>query len=314
MAPIDDRTAPEPLRIGVVGLGSMGAAVACRLGEDAAFRVIGHDVAPARMARLVELTPSAKAVASLADLVAACDAVVTCLPAGDAVQAVYLGADGICARLRVGQASIDLSTVAPQKARLIAEAVADVGGLHVEAPVIGSVEDGAQGRLHVIISARGVTATVDLPVPVLRILQRIGARIAVAGPPGAASLVKVVQNGLGLVQLVAIAEALGVCAAAGLDRGLFAGIVGSAPGMANSPLFRRVAPAMIDPAREEGSARLAIAAKDARLFTSVAREARARAPLAATAALAFAEAEDSGLAEADFTRVADLFGLEFQER
>ena len=303
---------PGHVRVGCIGLGKMGLPVARRLAEASELRVAGFDADPTRAAYLVEVAPAARAVASLSEIAAWGDVVVTCLPSGEAVRTAYLGPDGLCAALSAGRASIDLSTVAPQIALEIGRAVAEAGGRHVEAPVIGAPEDGARGTLHVLVSADGVATREDLPGPVAKVLARIG-EITIAGPPGAASLVKVVQNGLGLVHLVAIAEALGVCAAAGLLPRAFAEIVLAAPGMANSPLFRRVAPAMIDSGLEERSSRLAIAAKDVGLFAAVAEGCGARAPLADIAARIFAEAEAAGLADADFTRVADLFRTHHQE-
>jgi 3-hydroxyisobutyrate dehydrogenase-like beta-hydroxyacid dehydrogenase len=289
--------------IGFIGLGSMGSVLAQRLVQQG-FTVTGSDRDPARADHLRNGKGHFTAANSVADLAAHSRCIITCLPSADAVQEVY--AD-LAAHLRPGHVTIDVSTVPPELAIETSRRVAANGGRHVEMPVVGTVQHAADGTLHLLISANGVTAPSDLPEPVAPIIAAISQSQTFAGPPGAASLFKIIQNGLGLVQLNAIAEAIGVCAAAGLSPQAFVDFVRAAPGMANSTLFHRTAHLMIAPEGADISARLAIAAKDAALYGKVATHHGARSDLCGVSAALLGEAEARGLADTDFTRVAEIF-------
>jgi 3-hydroxyisobutyrate dehydrogenase-like beta-hydroxyacid dehydrogenase len=289
--------------IGFIGLGSMGLALAERLVRQG-FVVTGFDRDPARAKRLHGGEGNTAAADSLGDVVARSRCIITCLPSADAVQQVY---DGLAAILRPGQLTIDVSTVPPELAIATSRRVSARGGRHVEMPVVGTVQHAADGALHLLISADGVGGTVDLPGPVTQVMAAISRSQTFAGPPGGASLFKIIQNGLGLVQLNAIAEAIGVCAAAGLSPQAFVDFVATAPGMANSVLFHRTAHLMIAPEVTDVTARLAIAAKDAELYGEVARHHGARSDLCGVSAALLDEAAARGLADADFTRVAEIF-------
>lgn len=297
----------HPVTIGFIGLGNIGLPLALRLGQAGGFRVIGHDRAASRVGRMTEAGGQFEAAATVEQLVEASQCVMTCLPSADAVREVYCGQAGLAAALKPGQATIDFSTAPPELAIEVGGQVAARGGKHFEMPVVGSVHDAAEGKLHLLLSAEGVQTRSDLSPLLARIVSVLGSGLTIAGAPGSASRFKIIQNGLGLVQLNAIAEAIGVCTAAGLSAKSFTEFVAAAPGMANTPLFRRVAPAMVEPERAENDARLAIAAKDAHLYQAVAARSGARAGLSALSSALFAEAEEAGLSNEDFTQICRVF-------
>ena len=134
----------------------------------------------------------------------------------------------------------------------------------------------------------------------------LAAQVYGAGAPGQASTIKALQNALGLIQLNAIAEVLSVCHAAGVDPKAFCEFVVAAPGMSNSPLFRRVAPEMVGISKVFTS-RLAIAQKDAAIGEQIATTAEARHDMLKLSRSLFDEADAKGLADADFTRIIEIF-------
>src|SRR5262244_2948210 len=106
------------MRVGVIGIGIMGAPMARNL-----LRA-GHDVTivartPARAAALA--AEGAHAGGSPASVAAAVDAVVTCLPDTPDVEAVVAGPGGVLDGARPGLLVIDMSTIAPAAARALAE-------------------------------------------------------------------------------------------------------------------------------------------------------------------------------------------------
>ncbi len=110
------------------------------------------------------------------------------------------------------------------------------------------------------------------------------------------------QNGLGLVQLAAIAEALAILAKAGADLEAFCEVVAAGHGMADTPLFRAKAPLMLA-AAPAAAGRLRIGAKDIGLAVALAREQGLAAPLFERAGALFGAAMAQGLGEADIAAV-----------
>ncbi|MGH6684251.1 MAG: NAD(P)-binding domain-containing protein, partial [Pseudolabrys sp.] len=99
------------MHIGVAGLGAMGAAVSARLME------VGHQVTvwnrtADKTKPLADL--GAKIAASPADVAKGCEAVITLLTDGAAIEAVYNGTDGLLSGDVKGKLFIEMSTVAPK--------------------------------------------------------------------------------------------------------------------------------------------------------------------------------------------------------
>ena len=107
--------------IAFIGLGNMGLPMAANL-VKAGHRVAAFDLDAGAVARAreqgLDVAPSARAAAEGAHVV------VSMLPASRHVEALYLGDEGLLARLAPGALVIDCSTIAPASARKVAEAAA----------------------------------------------------------------------------------------------------------------------------------------------------------------------------------------------
>ncbi|RMD87233.1 MAG: 3-hydroxyisobutyrate dehydrogenase, partial [Alphaproteobacteria bacterium] len=123
-------------KIGFIGLGHMGLPMARNL-LKAGHEVTGFDLSEAQMAAFAE--SGGRTAASLKEAVADADIVITMLPAGAHVKAVYLGPDGVIAQARPGALLIDSSTIDVETAREVAAEAAKAGLLMVDAPVSGGV-------------------------------------------------------------------------------------------------------------------------------------------------------------------------------
>lgn len=126
--------------IGFIGLGNMGLPMALNL-VKAGHKVTGNDMSPKGMDALK--AAGGKAANGIAE-VAACDVIVTMLPAGQQVRDVYLGASGLLAKAKKGTLFIDSSTIDVETARLVAAKAEENGMSLLDAPVSGGV-GGAQG-------------------------------------------------------------------------------------------------------------------------------------------------------------------------
>src|ERR1051325_3329322 len=102
--------------IGFIGLGNMGAPMAANL-VKAQHHVAGYDIVTGAGAALAE--KGGHAVQGIAAAAAAGDIVITMLPAGPQVRAVYLGPDGVIAKARPGALLIDCSTIDVETARAV---------------------------------------------------------------------------------------------------------------------------------------------------------------------------------------------------
>ena len=183
-------------RIGVLGLGRMGAPVARRLGER--FETSGFD---RDTSRVVEGLPAA---GSAAELAARVDILVTVLPGPTEVRAA-LQDDGALDALAPGSLWLDLSSNDPRVADDLAARAAVRGVASAAAPMSGGPAEAAEGRLGFFL---GVPASEAERVGV--VLEPLGAPIepAAGTTPGAAHLAKLLANGLWFGQSLAVTEAL----------------------------------------------------------------------------------------------------------
>jgi 3-hydroxyisobutyrate dehydrogenase len=197
------------MRIGFIGLGNVGGKLAgslLRNGHD----VVVRDLDPELMAQFV--ARGAQAADSPRSLAEAVDIVITCLPSPAASAAVAEGIDGFLQVLRPGQVWMEMSTTDYAEVLRLGAAVAACGALFMECPVSGGCHRAETGNI--AIFAGGPREGFDRVLPVLTTLGR---RVLHTGPLGTASRLKVMTNYLCTVHLVALAEALTTCMAAGLD-------------------------------------------------------------------------------------------------
>src|SRR5690348_11363935 len=110
--------------IGFIGLGNMGGPMAANL-VKAGHQVTGFDLSTAACAALAKA--GGKAATSAGDAARAGEVVITMLPAGPHVRAVYTGEGGVLAAAQPGALLIDSSTIDVETARWVAEAAGKAG-------------------------------------------------------------------------------------------------------------------------------------------------------------------------------------------
>jgi 3-hydroxyisobutyrate dehydrogenase len=192
-------------RVGVVGLGNMGRALAATLAA-AGLDVVTHD--PVGSARS---PASAQFVADVETLAARAEVVVLSLPDGDASLDV---ADRIVAAPgRRTRFVIDTSTVGIEAARQVGAVLGPVGIGLVDAPVSGGPA-GARARTLTVMYA-GDDAACEAVAPVLAGLSDRGVRVGVE--PGMGQAMKLLNNFLSATALAATSEAVAFGASVGLD-------------------------------------------------------------------------------------------------
>jgi 3-hydroxyisobutyrate dehydrogenase-like beta-hydroxyacid dehydrogenase len=195
------------MKVGLVGLGRMGSAIAQRLGERGC-EVIAWDrnaKATAAQGNRVRAVHGPRAVADSADVV------LSIITEDKGVRRVFTGADGFLATNVAGKLFVEMSTLQPATHRELAPQVMARGARLIDAPVLGSIPTAREGKLMALVG--GEASDVERARSVLDHLTR---HIAHIGPNGAGCAMKLAVN-LGMaVYLQALAESL----ALGLSEGL----------------------------------------------------------------------------------------------
>jgi 3-hydroxyisobutyrate dehydrogenase len=196
-------------RIGFVGLGTMGAAMAANLAR-AGFPVVAWNRTPGRAPELAELGIT---VAETAGAVAAgSDIVVVCVSDTPDVEAVIFGPDGIVEGAHEGTLIVDCSTIAPSGSWDFATRLRERGIAMVDAPVSGGSEGAQKATLTIFVG--GEASDVERARPVL---AAMGKTITHVGPIGAGQAVKAVNQVILAGTYLGVAEGIVLAIRAGLD-------------------------------------------------------------------------------------------------
>jgi 3-hydroxyisobutyrate dehydrogenase len=196
------------MKIGLVGLGRMGAAIFLRLREQG-FEVVGWDQDSAACA---SLAGSALVIASNPREVAdAADIVISIITEDHGVRGIFTGSQGFLTAPIAGKLFIEMSTLQPMTARELAPLVRKANAALIDAPVLGTIPQVNEGKLVALVG--GDDAAIERARPLLEKLTR---RIVHMGPNGSGYAMKLAVNlGLG-----AYIEALSESLALGMRQGL----------------------------------------------------------------------------------------------
>ena len=279
-------------RIGLVGVGLLGEAVATRL-RGAGHAVVGYDVAPAAMDRLAALggTPAKSAE----DVARATDLVCTILPSLATVEDAILGARGIAAAGRSALTIVQMSTISPTLTERLARETAARGLIFLDCPISGTSAMVAKGNG--VIFVGGEREPYERCKPVL---ESILPRAVHVGRAGQAMVLKLVANLLVALHSAATAEAINLARRAGLDPRIVVDVL--ADGAATSRMLEVRGPLMV---RGEFPAqmKLDLFMKDLHLIQDAARTAGAPLPLTDVAERLYAAAQASGHGGEDLAAV-----------
>ena len=198
------------MRIGIAGVGRMGAAIGLRLIE------VGHElVVWNRSSDKAQVLIAAGATwcANPKELAARVDTVITILTNADALASVYDGPSGILNADLNGKLVIEMSTVQPADERALAVKVRAAGAAFVECPVGGTTGPARQGKLLGMVGGDEVDIARAQPL-----LDQLCRRVQHVGPVGAGASMKLAINLPLLVAYQALGEAFTLCRHLGLDN------------------------------------------------------------------------------------------------
>mgnify|MGYP005844088777 CR=1 FL=1 len=248
-------------RIGFIGLGIMGRGMAANL-LKAGFSVRVWNRTAARTEALIEA--GAAAGASPADVAAHSDIIITCVSDTPDVERVLFGDEGVVEGAKSGALVVDCSTISPAATRAFAARLAERGVAMLDAPVSGGSEGAAKGTLSIMIGGAVEDYARALPA-----FQAMGKTITHIGPIGAGQTVKLVNQILVVGNCLAMAEALLLAQAGGVDlEKVYAAV---SQGAGGSWMFTNRAPQIMKRDWRPGFT-IALQQKDLRLVLDAADE------------------------------------------
>jgi 3-hydroxyisobutyrate dehydrogenase len=194
------------MRLGFIGLGNLGGHLAASL-LRAGFPVTVHDRDRSLGDRLLAM--GATWADSAAEVAAASDTVLTCLPSPAVSEAVL---HQMLPAMQPGNTWVEMSTLGRDDILRLA-AIAEAHGVRMlESPVTGGVHLAARGEITVLAGGDK-----DVFETHRSALEAMGNRIFHIGPLGSAAVIKVITNMLAFIHLVADGEALMLAKRAGFD-------------------------------------------------------------------------------------------------
>jgi 3-hydroxyisobutyrate dehydrogenase len=289
--------------IGFIGLGNMGAPMAANL-LKAGHAVSGFDLDARALAAFA--AAGGRPAASAADAATGAEVVITMLPAGQHVRAVWTGEQGLLVLLAKaptpGALCIDCSTIDVGSARAVHAAAEAAGLAMLDAPVSGGVGGAAAGTLTFMTGGSEAAFARGLPI-----LQAMGRNIVHTGGAGAGQAAKICNNMILGISMVAVSEAFVLAERLGLDAQKLFDVASTSSGQCWSLTNYCPVPGPVpaSPANRDYAPGFAAALmlKDLTLAQQAAEEAGAATPLGAQAAALYRRATEAGLAEKDFSVV-----------
>jgi 3-hydroxyisobutyrate dehydrogenase len=292
-------------RVGVIGLGAMGAGMAGSL-RRAGCAVHVCDVREGVAATFAK--DGGTACATPAELAARCGLVVSVVVNAAQTESVLFGADGAAAAMRPGAVFVMCSTVDPNVSIAFERRLEAMGLGYVDAPISGGAARAASGEMTVMGAAKADAWQKAEPF-----LNAMAAKVYRLGETaGNGSKVKIINQLLAGVHIAAAAEAMALGLREGVDAAALYEVITHSAG--NSWMFENRMAHVLAGDYTPLSA-VDIFVKDLGLVLDTARATKFPLPLASTAHQMFMQASSAGFAREDDAAVIKIFpGIELPGR
>ena len=293
-------------RVGFIGLGNMGGGMAANLAK-AGHEVRAFDLSEDALARAVQ--HGSKKAKSAADACKDADAVVTMLPAGTHVAAVY--GESVLGKAPTSAILMDCSTIDVATARAVEEDATAQGYVMVDAPVSGGIAAAEAGTLTFMVGGSD-----DGFGKAREYLEKMGKAVIHAGGPGSGQAAKIVNNMLLGATMAATCEAFVLAQKLGLDPQTFYDISSKASGQSWSmtsycPL-PGVGPETPADRNYDGGFMAMLMLKDLKLAMAAADAAGAYTPMGGEAAELYQRFIDRGGGTKDFSALIKMIDDSWQ--
>ncbi|WP_097093620.1 3-hydroxyisobutyrate dehydrogenase [Novosphingobium sp. Chol11] len=286
--------------IAFIGLGNMGGGMAANLARNG-FTVRAFDLSDDALAKAE--AAGAIRTGSAAEAVTGADAVVTMLPAGKHVEAVYTGE--VFGAAKPGALFLDCSTIDVATARRVIAAAKAKGFQMADAPVSGGIAAASAGSLTFMVGGDDDTFAKAKPI-----LSAMGKAVIHAGSDGNGQAAKICNNMLLGATMVATCEAFAMAEKIGLDAQTFYDISSVSSGQSWSMTSYCPVPGVgpQSPADNgySGGFAVALMLKDLKLALEAAASVNASVPMGAQAESLYQLLANKGEAGQDFSSIIKL--------
>jgi 3-hydroxyisobutyrate dehydrogenase-like beta-hydroxyacid dehydrogenase len=223
------------MKVGFIGLGQMGQAMAGRLIE-AGHELIVYNRSPEAARALAR---KGAAVAGNAGGVLDTEVVITMLADDAAIEAVWIG--GQLVQKRASSCiHLNMATVSLSMGRRLAQMHRDAGSQYVSAPVFGRPHAAAAGQLDIV--AAGAGPALERCKPLFAVLGKQS--FVVGAEPWLANAVKIARNFLLATVIESLGEAFALVRKSGVDPALFFNIITTTS--FNAPVYKSYGQRMVE--------------------------------------------------------------------
>jgi 3-hydroxyisobutyrate dehydrogenase-like beta-hydroxyacid dehydrogenase len=198
-------------RIGFLGLGIMGSRMAANI-RRAGYELTVWTHSEGKAERWAAEHDGVAVAATPGEVARASELVVSMVVDGEQVESVLCGPGGVAESAREGLLCVDMTTIAPADTRRIAARLRKRGVAMIDAPVTGSAPRAQAGTLTIMVG--GERSHFERAQP---LLQAMGELIVHVGELGQGAMLKLINNSLGAANAAAVAQALLVADATGVD-------------------------------------------------------------------------------------------------
>jgi 3-hydroxyisobutyrate dehydrogenase-like beta-hydroxyacid dehydrogenase len=283
------------MKVGFIGLGAMGAPMAERV-VKAGFQTFTTFHSRREPADALAAL-GACVLGSAAEVARAADTVITILPADRELREVVFGANGLLAGFSPGKVLIDMTTATAMTMQEVESALTPVGVRVLDAPVSGGTTAAASGALTIMVG--GDPALLEQCRP---LLETMGSRIVHVGVVGQGKVVKIINQMMAAVHLLAIGEAFALGIRCGASPATLYSVIKESSGYSKMMDLRL--PGFLLAGSFQPGFRLDLMNKDVHLALDSARAQRVPLLLTATVGQVFSAASGAGKGGADFSAAA----------
>jgi 3-hydroxyisobutyrate dehydrogenase-like beta-hydroxyacid dehydrogenase len=288
------------MRIGFIGLGNMGAAMAANLVKA------GHDVTVFNRSRPKVDALAAEGARPAESVADACggDVVFTMLADDDAVAGVTFGDGGIVASLAEGATHVSSSTISVALSERMTAAHVEAGIQFVAAPVFGRPEAAEAAKLFIVAAGEpaGIRAASQA-------FDAIGQRtFVVSEEPKTANLVKLSGNFLITSVIESLGEAMALVGKAGVDKHVYLELITST--LFGAPIYKTYGDLIAGERFEPAGFAASLGQKDIRLVLTAAEQLQVPMPVASLIRDRFLTLLARGGADLDWSAIGALAAWE----
>jgi len=292
---------PATTRIGVVGVGRMGANMARRL-ADCGYPISAVYDISAEISAVLATELYTTAATSLADVTTACDVIITVVSDDAAMAAIYEAPNDNLLMDASGKLFINCATITPNVHQHVMALADAAGASMLECPMASSITQAREGSLYLMCAGDEAVYQQALPV-----LNHLAASTVYTGAAGTASSLKALVNMVMNMNTAALAEGLGLADALGLDLDVVKQV------FAQTGANSRVLQTDGDDMQYRDHAvffSAAHAAKDSGIALDLGKQAGLTLPLAQATLAQYQRLVSLGLGELDKSAVAELTFLD----